>query len=237
MRNNEDFFERNDFDTYEGINGTHLNGEDFFERGGELTEKQYNTWIGGSILYGLVLSGLIGIVCQSFFLNMNPLIFLIGYFICAITGTIIAKKSDNWKLSFVGYNLLVVPIGGVISIALAAYELGSINNALLTTGFIVGCMMALSNIKPNLFKGMGTTLGVVLLISLVVEIFCLLVGISTGFFDFLFVIVFSLYIGYDWYKAQQLDRTKDNAIDVALEIYLDIINLFLRLLSLFGKRD
>ena len=97
--------------------------------------------------------------------------------------------------------------------------------------------MALSNIKPNLFKGMGTTLGVVLLISLVVEIFCLLVGISTGFFDFLFVIVFSLYIGYDWYKAQQLDRTKDNAIDVALEIYLDIINLFLRLLSLFGKRD
>jgi FtsH-binding integral membrane protein len=49
--------------------------------------------------------------------------------------------------------------------------------------------------------------------------------------------LFSLYIGYDVYRSQQFPRTVDNAVDCAIDIYLDIINLFLDLLRIFGKSN
>ena len=48
--------------------------------------------------------------------------------------------------------------------------------------------------------------------------------------------VFSLYIGYDVYRSQQFPKTVDNAVDCALDIYMDIANLFLRILQILGKR-
>lgn len=49
--------------------------------------------------------------------------------------------------------------------------------------------------------------------------------------------IFSLYIGYDWVKAQMYVKTVDNAVDSALDIYLDIINLFLQLLRILGSKN
>ncbi|MCR5192464.1 MAG: Bax inhibitor-1 family protein, partial [Bacteroidales bacterium] len=49
--------------------------------------------------------------------------------------------------------------------------------------------------------------------------------------------LFSGYIGYDVAKSQAYPKTLDNAVDSALDIYLDIINLFIRLLSILGRRE
>jgi FtsH-binding integral membrane protein len=38
------------------------------------------------------------------------------------------------------------------------------------------------------------------------------------------------------YRAQRYPKTADNAVDCAVDIYLDIINLFLRLLRILGRR-
>ena len=35
----------------------------------------------------------------------------------------------------------------------------------------------------------------------------------------------------DWAKAQEKPKTLDNAVDSAVDLYLDIINLFVRLLG------
>jgi FtsH-binding integral membrane protein len=48
--------------------------------------------------------------------------------------------------------------------------------------------------------------------------------------------IFALYIGYDYWRAQQFPKTLDNAIDCSLDIYLDIINLFIRILRILGSR-
>ena len=50
-------------------------------------------------------------------------------------------------------------------------------------------------------------------------------------------VIFALYIGYDWVKAQQYVHTLDNAVDSALDIYMDIINLFLRVLMILGRNN
>ena len=84
---------------------------------------------------------------------------------------------------------------------------------------------------------MGTALFVALLVSLVAEIIAVFMGYGGDLFNWIFVVLFSLYIGYDWHRAQMYPKTIDNAIDSALDIYLDVINLFIRLLEIFGKSD
>ena len=51
------------------------------------------------------------------------------------------------------------------------------------------------------------------------------------------VLIFSGYVGYDWSKAQIFPKTLDNAIDSAADIYVDIVNLFIRILRIMGKKN
>ena len=52
------------------------------------------------------------------------------------------------------------------------------------------------------------------------------------------LIVFIGYVAYDIQKISRLDTNNDNlAIIGAFNIYLDFINIFVRLLQLFGKRN
>ena len=53
--------------------------------------------------------------------------------------------------------------------------------------------------------------------------------------DWIAAAVFSIYIVYDVNQALRVPATVDNAIDCALALYLDIINLFIRLLQIMGE--
>ena len=62
------------------------------------------------------------------------------------------------------------------------------------------------------------------------------VGGAMTVFDWIGVALFSAYVVYDLNRAMRVERTHDNAIDCAVAIYLDFLNLFLRLLRLLGTR-
>ncbi len=71
---------------------------------------------------------------------------------------------------------------------------------------------------------------------LVCEVVLLIFRVDQVVTDWIAAGLFSLYIGYDIYRSQQFPMTVDNAVDSALDIYLDIANLFIRLLSIMGRR-
>jgi len=82
----------------------------------------------------------------------------------------------------------------------------------------------------------GTTLFAALAITLIAEVATIFITHSDPIaFDYIFVVIFSLYIGYDWQKAQAYPPTLDNAVDSAADIYVDIVNLFIRILSILGR--
>ena len=54
--------------------------------------------------------------------------------------------------------------------------------------------------------------------------------------DWIVVVIFCGYIGLDWGRANQIPKTMDNAVDSAAALYMDIINLFLRILRILGRR-
>jgi FtsH-binding integral membrane protein len=99
-------------------------------------------------------------------------------------------------------------------------------------------MLALACVYPGFFLSVGRGLFVALLLSVAVElIFGLLLRFEMGFMDYIFATIFSLYIGYDWARAQQYPKTADNAVDCAADLYIDITILFIRILSIVGDRD
>lgn len=204
-----------------------------------ISDRAYNTVLGCTIGWGVLLNVILCVFCGDFVASVNPIIFLIAYFACAFGGMAIAYKSDNPIVSFIGYNMVVVPVGLVISSIVSAYGgIGSevVAYAFLYTMIITGCMIALSVIYPAFFSRIGGLLFSALIGMILCEVFSLLMGFDTYWAAWVGAVIFSLYIGYDFWVSQQYVKTIDNAIDSSVAIYLDIANLFLKLLRILGRR-
>jgi hypothetical protein len=207
-----------------------------------IDRQKYNMIMGGVVAYGLIINL---ILCKAVpdvsQYARHPLMFFIIYFGLVIAGTLMSAKSENPVVSFIGYNMVVVPCGLVVSIAVEGY--GGVDSDIVTQAFlytvcITGIMIAASMLMPSLFETIGRYLFVGLIAVLVGSLIGIFFNGVFNLMSWLGALLFSLYIGYDFYRAQQYTPTLDNAVDCALDIYLDIINLFLRLLSILGrKRD
>lgn len=204
-----------------------------------LSARAYNMTLGGVVFYGIFLNYLMCLIFGDMLEGINPFIFLIGYFVSCIVGIMMSTKSSNPAISFLGYNLVVIPIGMMLSSVVTAYGLDSaiVRDAFLYTLLITGCMIALSVVQPQLFASLGKVLFISLLGLFIAELIILLLGVDQIITSWIGAGLFSVYIGYDFYRSQQFEKTLDNAIDCALDIYLDIINLFLDILRILSKKD
>ena len=205
-----------------------------------ITEQKYNIVLCGAVLWGIVINYILCVTVGNVYNYINPLPFFIGYFVLLIAGSLIAAKSDNAVISFIGYNMIVLPIGLVISTAVEVY--GGVQSEVVSQAFLitmcVTAVMALFAItKPDLVASIGGILLPCLIGLIVAEVVVLLLGYSNNIFSWIGAGLFSLYIAYDVYRSQQFSKTVDNAVDCAVDIYLDIANLFLRILQILGNRS
>jgi len=171
---------------------------------------------------------------------VSPIALLIGYLVLAIAGIIITGKSQKPAISFLGYNMVVIPFGLIITLMVETYgglDSDVVTNAFLYTMLISVAMMACVMIAPGFFAKLGGALSMVLIGLVVCELVLLIFGVQQSWIDWLVAGLFTLYIGYDIYRSQQYPKTLDNAVDSALDIYMDIANLFIRILSILGKRN
>lgn len=209
-----------------------MQGADF----DKLSLRQYNLIIGLTVLYGFVVNAIMVWQLSDFFIRMNLTALLIGYFALVIIGTVMAN-SKSALVSFIGYNFIVVPIGSLVAISVPFYEVSSVISAIVATAGVVAVMIIISSLYPRLFQKMGPALFIALLLALVACVIATFMGYSGNAFHWFFVILFSLYVGYDWFRAQAYPRTLDNAVDSAIDLYVDAINLFVRLFAIFGRSD
>lgn len=202
------------------------------QQSNELSIRAYNIAIGLILLWGFVINIIMCACCTEIFMQWNPVAIIIGYFVIAIAGIFLSESSRNAFVSFIGYNMVVVPVGVVLSIFLTDYDQISVMNALITTVAITLLMILLGSIFPQIFLSMGRVLFVCLTGVVICELIFLLIGFSTpSIWDWIVALIFCGYIGYDWAEAQTKPRTLDNAVDSVVALYLDIVNLFIRLLS------
>lgn len=201
-----------------------------------ISDRVYNLIIGGCLLWGFFLNALIVATLTEWVLTLNSFVVLIGYIVSCFAGITIYSKSTNAFISFLGYNLIVVPIGVVLTYFLYGVDPGLIFQAIVTTGGVTLIMMIAAGIYPRFFLSIGKTLFITLIAVIIVELLIMLIfKVNPAIFDWAVAIIFCGYIGYDWARANAQERTADNAVDGAASLYVDIINLFIRILSILGR--
>jgi len=204
----------------------------------DLTANAYNALIGLTLFWGFLVNWLMVInIDVAVLQSINPLVFYGGYFASCIAGIMLFTKSSKPFYSFIGYNLVVIPFGTIVAMVLVNYDKAVISEAIRLTGAVTAVMMILGSIFPAFFKGIGRALFFALIAVIIVEMIeVFILGIHHDILDWAVVLIFSGYIGYDWARANSIPRTVDNAIDSAAALYMDIINLFLRLVRILGRK-
>ena len=134
---------------------------------------------------------------------------------------------------------MVVPFGAILGPVLAQYELaqpGIVGEAAQLTATTTGVMAVSGLLFPNFYRSIGGALFGALTALLVVLIASFFVPALMDFtiIHYLAAGLFSLYIGFDMYRASEIPATLDNAVDVCVSLYLDILNLFLWVLRILG---
>ena len=204
-----------------------------------ISPSKYNLTIGLVLGWGFLVNWLtVKFIPTAAILHINPWVFFIGYFVLCFLGVFLFNKSANPVVSFIGYNLVVVPFGFVINLVVSQYSNALVLDAVRITGIVTFLMMLLGSMYPGFFQDIIDVLVISLLLVIVVELVeIFILGVHHGFIDWIVVLIFCGYVGFDWGRANSIPKTFDNAVDSAAELYMDIINLFIRILRILGRRS
>ncbi|MEO2007878.1 MAG: Bax inhibitor-1 family protein [Pirellulaceae bacterium] len=197
----------------------------------------YNMVIGLVLCWGFVVNYLmVKNIAPQAALAYGFWPFIIGYFASCFFGIYLFNKSDNPFISFIGYNFVVVPFGLIVNLVVSRYDPQLVQEAMVITGGVTGLMMILGSMFPQFFQRIAGALTIALISVIIIELIAIFFfGGSPAIIDWIVVLIFCGYIGYDWGRANQIPKTYDNAVDSAAALYMDIINLFLRILRILGR--
>lgn len=199
-----------------------------------LSTRAYNVLIGLFIFLGIGVTALTMFLMKDSvgLIAVHPIVFSILYLVVALVGIHFVHTSGSMMTAFLGYMLLTIPTGLLLATWVPHESADAILYAFSLTVAIVGTMIILATIFPNAFLSMGRILFVSLLSFIFVEVVMLIFFRGEpAFMDTLCILIFTLYVGHDWAKGIKQENTVKNAMIVAIELYLDIINIFIRILS------
>ena len=133
--------------------------------------------------------------------------------------------------------------GFTLSVIFVAYQLTSIVYAFLGTAALFGILAFIGKNTTKDLSQFGTILITALWVGIILTIFNLFIGSSMLdiVLDWAILLIF---FGLTVYDTQKIVRMQEEGlveeeklyIYGAMELYLDFINIFLRILSIFGKR-
>ena len=104
------------------------------------------------LLWGFIGTAILAELMAQWKLNAF-LVFFLGFVISNL-GMFIAIISDNWIVSFAGYNMFVIPIGAMLGPVLNRLGL-DIRDPILITTMITGVMGCVGIAFPRLFERLG----------------------------------------------------------------------------------
>lgn len=165
---------------------------------------------------------------------------LIGSVVLTIVGFIlmgIGKSKQSVPLSLTGYTLFSLTFGVTVALALQRYNVGTITYAFGITACVSGIFLIAGVTFPQFFSKLGGALAIALLGTIVVEIVAtMFLHVDQTIFDYVVIVIFCGFLGYDSYRMSSDQPTVPNAIFHASNIYLDIVNILLRVLDILDNK-
>lgn len=159
------------------------------------------------------------------------------FFMCILLCFTSVRKQAPLNLVLLGAFTLCE--GYMLGVVSSLYQTTSVLQAIGITAFITVGLTVYTFTSKRDFSKWGMPLFVILMVF-VLGGFLRLFLPSTPFLDTVWAVIgallFSAYIVFDTFQLIAVLNT-DEYIEGAIQIYLDIINLFLYILQIFGKRD
>jgi FtsH-binding integral membrane protein len=217
------------------------------------TQTALNAYI--ARVFGMMTGGLLLTAVTAFYFAVSGLALSLGYGIYALLIAelilVIALSAAIRKISygtalamFIGYAFLN---GVTLSFIFLVYEIGTIAIAFGVTAATFGVMAVYGNVTKSDLTRFGSLAGMFLtgaVITMLVNFF-----LKSPAVDYvLSVALLVLFVGLVAYDTQKLkgyflatqndlETQRKTGVIGALSLYLDFINIFLRLLRIFGKRN
>lgn len=167
---------------------------------------------------------------------------LIAQIVIAIVfGLFFHKLSSGMvTLLFFGYSMIT---GLTFSVIFAAFDLTTIAYALFATAAFFGILAYIGYKTEKDLSSFGTILMAALIVALILTLVNFFIG-SDGLdiiLDWVILGIFAGLTAYDMNKVKMMSETygydqEKVAIYGAMQLYLDFINMFLRILEIFGDR-
>ena len=175
------------------------------------------------------------------FIEFWPILLIVEVVVVIIFSLLLRKLPPG----VVGVLFFVYAIlnGITLSTIFYVFELSSIVFIFFAAAAIFGICALYGKITNKDLSKIGTILLVTLLIGVIVSIINLFIGNSMIdiIIDWLILIVFFGITAWDMQKVRQFAESgqmSDDKVTIycAMQLYLDFINIFLRLLQIFGSR-
>lgn len=206
--------------------------------GTQLNERSYNMTIGLTLLWGVAVNIVMATVFSRAIYQLNYLAVLLIYLVGSIGCSVVTYRAKTPAVGFAGFTGLAASMGLLLTYFVAFFSGQSVAYAFISTGLVTVIMVLLAMLYPGFFLSLGRTLGISLLVCIGVELIgSLFLPVTLGLMDYVVALLFCGYIGFDWARSQQYPMTANNAIACAADIYVDIVNLFIRILDITGRRS
>lgn len=218
-------------------------GSSIAQTGGRaMSRSAYYGLIGALLVLGFGVTALTSWVAMlpsvASVVASNALGFGIGSIVATIVGMIligVGTSKQSTGLMLAGYMVFAVSFGFTTSLWLPQYNFDTITQALVLTAGISLLFTAFGILFPNAIEKAAVVAMIVLFGVMIASLFMFFFGGVRGWVDYVVVGVFAIFIGYDTHMASKLDPTVPNAIGVATNLFLDIINMFLRILNILDR--
>lgn len=203
------------------------------------------------MLVSLLVTGIVSVIVAGNETLFNNMILNDSFYIWflaeigVVIGAQYAIRKRNITLAGVLYFAYAAMNGITFSVIFYVFQLESIESVLFITALLFGMMAAIGYVTKKDLSSVGS-IGMMLLLGVIlVSIVNMLILHSSGldlFMDYVVVFIFVGLTAYDTQKMKRVAATASEseinvlALYCGFELYLDFLNLFIRLLSIMGKR-
>ncbi len=175
------------------------------------------------------------------FIEIWPVLLIVEVLVVIIFSLLLKKMPPS--LVAVLFFIYAILNGITLSTIFYVYKLSSIVYIFFAAAAVFGICAFYGKVTKRDLNKIGTILLVTLFVGVIISLINLFIGSSMLDIALDWIILFAFFgiTAWDMQKVKQLAESVDGsndklAIYCAMELYLDFINIFLRLLRLFGSR-
>lgn len=196
------------------------------------TIASYLTLSNFGFMYNLVASG-----AYTFLIIAELVVVLVNSWA-------ISKK--NIALAGVLFGAYSIINGITLSVVLYAYEVGTVQEAFLMTTIVFGVMAAYGYFTKKDLSSIGSVCTMALIGVILVSLLNAFLFKSAGMdlmLDYIVVLLFVGITAFDMYRMKQMalaggeEEVNRIALFTGMQLYLDFINIFLRLIRIMGRNS